>query len=355
MIQYNDFAITLAWPDQTAFGDEKWMNILKRVGIVKNLNFKVGHAAILLVSADTGAIDYYDFGRYIAPRGDGRARSKLFDPRLHIHTTALFGDWRQPIRNLDAILSELTALEEATHGGGRLLFSVVPGISYLSAKLFADQLVQKGPIPYGALAAENNSCSRFVAQVLIAGMLPQDRRIRKLKYPETLKPSPVSNVVNTRSDGEIYCYSNHELKKWKINRMRSLHFHWQMLKVNFSRKHSTMLACDKGSGHLSHPDRPDNLTAGAQWIGGLGEGMWFELTDDVPIAHHYMIRSYTRSGILIGQVYVECPQRSFNVHLPYEITAQMDGEYFTFLQNGSKYLFKQAQDNTIQQSLKKII
>lgn len=354
MIQYNDFAIPLAWPDQTAFGDEKWMTLLKKWGIVKNLNFKVGHAAILLVSADTGAIDYYDFGRYIAPRGDGRARSKLFDPRLHIHTTALFGDRRQPIRNLDTILSELTALEEATHGGGRLLFSVVPGISYLSAKLFADQLVQKGPIPYGALAAGNNSCSRFVAQVLIAGMLPQDRRIRKLKYPETLKPSPVSNIVNTRNDGEIYCYANQKLKKWKINRLRSLHFHWQMLKVNFSGKYTTMLACDNGEGHLDQPDRPDNLTARAQWIGGLGEGMWFEVsTDDVQKAHHYLIRSYTRSGILIGQVYVECPQGSFDMYLPYEITAQMDGQYFTLLQQGTKYLFKQKNKH-IQHTLKAI-
>jgi len=49
MHQYNDLAIPIAWPDQTARGDELWMAALKKLGVVKNLNFKVGHAAIVLI------------------------------------------------------------------------------------------------------------------------------------------------------------------------------------------------------------------------------------------------------------------------------------------------------------------
>src|SRR5690606_41788738 len=85
-------AIPWAWPDKTAYGDEKWMRWLKRFGIVKNLNFKVGHAAILLIDRQSGEVAYFDFGRYVAPRGYGRARSKVFDPRLELYTLAKFSD-----------------------------------------------------------------------------------------------------------------------------------------------------------------------------------------------------------------------------------------------------------------------
>ncbi|SJN26730.1 hypothetical protein FM107_05040 [Sphingobacterium sp. JB170] len=48
-------------PDETALGDEKWMAFFKQIGIVKNLHFKVGHAAILLIERNSGKILYYDF------------------------------------------------------------------------------------------------------------------------------------------------------------------------------------------------------------------------------------------------------------------------------------------------------
>lgn len=69
MDRYADIAISIAWPDQTARGDERWMSLLKRIGIVKNLNFRVGHAAIVLIERNTGQLRYFDFGRYITPRG----------------------------------------------------------------------------------------------------------------------------------------------------------------------------------------------------------------------------------------------------------------------------------------------
>ncbi|UZJ65769.1 hypothetical protein OKW96_06270 [Sphingobacterium sp. KU25419] len=77
---YHDFALILSWPDATIRGDEKWMMFFKKIGIVKNLNFKVGHTGVVLISAKTGELLYYDFGRYISPRGYGRARSKDSDP-----------------------------------------------------------------------------------------------------------------------------------------------------------------------------------------------------------------------------------------------------------------------------------
>src|SRR5690606_23123979 len=85
-------AIPLACPDKTAYGDEKWMRWLKRFGIVRCLNFSVGHAAILLIDGQFGGVAYSDLGWYLAPRGYGRARSKDFDPRLELYTLAKFSD-----------------------------------------------------------------------------------------------------------------------------------------------------------------------------------------------------------------------------------------------------------------------
>lgn len=55
---YHDFALILSWPDATIRGDEKWMMFFKKIGIVKNLNFKVGHTGIVLISANTGELLY---------------------------------------------------------------------------------------------------------------------------------------------------------------------------------------------------------------------------------------------------------------------------------------------------------
>src|SRR5690606_6246305 len=116
MYTFNDIAIPISWPDKTALGDEKWMAFLKQIGLVKNLHFKVGHAALLLIERNSGAIRYFDFGRYLTPRGYGRARSALFDPRLEIFTKALITP-RGEIQNLEEILTELCEKEEATQGG----------------------------------------------------------------------------------------------------------------------------------------------------------------------------------------------------------------------------------------------
>ncbi|WP_164112326.1 MULTISPECIES: DUF6695 family protein [Sphingobacterium] len=343
MRSFNDFAIPLAWPDQTAFGDERWMAFLKKCGIVKNLNFKVGHAAILLISQNTGNIEYYDFGRYVSPRGDGRARSKHFDPRLQIDRIATFDKSHKAITNIDEILTELSAMEEATHGGGRLFFTLAPDICYVSAKKFADQLVTNGPIPYGAIAKGNNSCSRFVAQVLVAGMHPKDRRIKKINFPETLKPSPMSNIINTGANNTIHCYHEGMVQQQRMGRISSLNFHWQLLKENLSSKHISTLGCDTDNGQLDRPALPPNLRENAQWLGGIGEGMWFQVLNDGISESHYWVESYTSSGVLINRIATICPQQNLDLAKPFEITTQMDGLHFTILQNEIKYLLKKTE------------
>ncbi|WP_433896792.1 DUF6695 family protein [Sphingobacterium mizutaii] len=285
MHQYNDIAIPIAWPDQTARGDELWMAALKKLGVVKNLNFKVGHAAIVLIERKTGDLRYFDFGRYIVPRGFGRARSSEFDPRLELFSKARFSADDQ-LLNFEEILIELSQKESATHGAGRLLCSIADNISFQKGVEFAESLVDKGPILYGAIAPNNNSCSRYVAQILVNAMEKNDPRCNKIFFPECLKASPTSNVVNAVMDNEIYCYHKAVLEKKKMGRWESLRFQIDLLKPNFLSSRSHEVPNDLLLGFIEEPKRPKDLPASAEWLGGLGEGGWFSISvnnDDAEI------------------------------------------------------------------------
>ncbi len=277
MHQYNDIAIPIAWPDQTARGDELWMAILKKLGIVKNLNFKVGHAAIVLIERKTGNLRYFDFGRYIVPRGFGRARSREFDPRLELSSKATFSEDNQ-LMNFEEILIELSKKESATHGAGRLLCSIAENISFQKGVEYAESLVDKGPILYGAIAPNNNSCSRYVAQILVNAMEKNDPRCNKIFFPECLKASPTSNVVNAVEDNEIYCYHNGVLEKKKMGRWESLKFQVDLLKPNFLKSRSHEVPDDLLLGFIEEPKRPKDLPNKAEWLGGLGEGCWYSIS-----------------------------------------------------------------------------
>src|SRR5690606_37212384 len=139
-------SIVIAWPDTTARGDDRWYSVLKNIGLVKNLNFKVGHAAIVLIDKDTGILYYYDFGRYIAPRGMGRARSCDTDPKLLLTTRAHIKDGN--IQNLEEILLEMDVKKEATHGKGPMYFSITDHIDFRKSKKEADKWVLIGSTPY---------------------------------------------------------------------------------------------------------------------------------------------------------------------------------------------------------------
>jgi len=179
---FNDYALILSWPDATIRGDEKWMMFFKKIGIVKNLNFKVGHTGVVLVSGDTGEMLYYDFGRYICPRGYGRARSKDSDPRLMIGIKASFTATGK-ISNLSEICHYFEQMKSAMQGFGPLYFSVAEDINLQQAKCYADGLVEEGSTPYGAVAKDNNNCSRFITRLLIKSS-QKYHHLHSINFPE---------------------------------------------------------------------------------------------------------------------------------------------------------------------------
>lgn len=330
-------ALVIAWPDVTARGDEKWMAVLKRLGVVKNLNFKVGHAAIILVESKSGTMAYYDFGRYITPRGYGRARSANSDPRLSLSTKATISG-NGSISNIHTVLEELHQLEPATHGGGRMFFSIARDINHARATAFAEQLVHQGPIRYGAIAKGNNSCSRFVAQTLLAGMDSGHPAKKHLIFPESLKPSPMSNVVNAVTDRTIYCYHDGTLKKLKISRWQSLRFQADLLLHNLSSHKAKLLPCDRKPGCIPEPPRPKHLPKTAQWLGGIGEGAWFFLEKDTT-TDTYRVVKYASHGD--EEYRVNCMAgQAVDLRTPYQFTYHFHHQRYIVLQGQKKIALK---------------
>jgi len=334
MMTFEDIAIPLSWPDKTARGDEPWMALLKKVGLVKNLNFKIGHAAVLLIEKSSGRVLYFDFGRYITPRGHGRARSANSDPRLRIETRAVISR-NGVLVNLEEILRELSELESATHGGGRLLCSVATGISFNQSRVYADRLVDGGPIKYGALAPNNNSCSRYVAQILVAGMPKGDQRRNRILYPEFIKASPTSNVVNGDPLGQVFSYENGLLTSLKMNRFQSAKFHFNQLYANFTTKGSQNLGNDSRPGHTAEPIRSIKIPKHAQWLGGIGEGRWFVLD---PIASAFQISRLDENGVADYRVICKA-DAAFDPNSAYSFTFDVHHKRHVIRQNEQNIVF----------------
>ena len=336
-MDYQDLAIIIAWPDQTARGDEAWMAFFKKLGIVKNLNFKVGHAAIVLVEKSTGHCAYYDFGRYITPRGYGRARSAILDPRLQL-TTRLKWDQQNQLINLEELLTEMDQKAYATHGGGRMFFSLSDQFNFKKGSQFAQQLVDVGPILYGALAPNNNSCSRYVAQILLAGWPSKDGRRGHLIRPESLKPSPMSNVVNGVRHRQIFCWYEGRLTSQKLNRWHSLRFQMAQLSINLSRKQSADLPPDTTNGQMDIPQKPFGIPLASTWLGGLGEGAWFHFDKLPSHGSLYQLSRYDAEGQLEYQQQFNVEKGTFVLDEPWE---------WTFIIGFRKLILKQKEKEIV--------
>lgn len=331
--EYNDQVIIIAWPDATMRGDERWMMFFKKIGVVKNLNFKVGHTAVILVDSQSGDLLYYDFGRYISPRGQGRARSAKSDPRLRLNAKADFGPNSQ-IRNLSEIIEELDSLRDVTQGVGRIYFSVAEEVSFRQAKQYADGLVLEGSTPYGAVARGNNNCSRFITRLLIKASRKY-HVFHSVRYPETIKASPMSNVINVRADRRVYSYLTHEgMRSLRMNRFGSFWFLVRQLKDNVYSQRAKDLPDDEIIGSMLPSSSPPQLSDTAHWLGGVGEGAWYTL-EAYGAQGHYRVCRYTEGGELEYDQLFHTVE-PFDVDKPFKITYDSHLLFTTVLQEGRR-------------------
>ena len=313
--EFRDFAIILTWPDATIRGDEKWMMFFKKIGLVKNLNFKVGHTGIVIINHLDGEMLFYDFGRYIAPRGYGRARSKFSDPLLDITLKADIQD--NKIKNLEEIISLFEQLKPAMYGEGKLYFSIIKDINFELAKAYGDGCVVQGTFPYGAVAKNNNNCSRFITRMLMKSSLKY-HFWHNINLPETIKSSPVSNLINAVDDRIIYSYTSEKgIASFKMNRFQSFWFLVKQLGDNISRKKSSLFPNDQIIGGMHYRSKPITIPKDAVYLGGVGDGAWFTLTSTA-IKNQFIIKRFTSSGKLEYVVLGE-PVSPIDLELPWNI------------------------------------
>jgi len=270
-----DTALIIAWPECTARADEILVKMFHKAGIIKNLNMRVGHAAICLINPQTTEVLYYDFGRYVSPRGYGRARSKFSDPNLTLKVKVVFDDEKN-ILNVEDIAREVDSISKYTHGAGPLLFSISKSINFAKAKEYADDMVMKGFFLYDGLDKSASNCARYVLETI--KVANEDGIIRgRLKYPLTVRPTPLFNVVAAKTEDIIYSFEEDVLQTLDKSRRHSMTDLGGGLLESTLSKYTKNRPDDTIHGQIQEPNRPSVIPSQAQWLGGLGEGAWFHI------------------------------------------------------------------------------
>ncbi|MFT5601263.1 MAG: hypothetical protein ACI9N1_001506 [Flavobacteriales bacterium] len=194
-MENQSFALIMAWPETVCKRPGGWYeNLMHRTKFSKQGYYKVGHAAVTLINGKSGACLYFDFGRYHAPYGYGRARDVETDLELKITTQISFESNRPT--NLSQLYHELQS-REACHGDGRLEVGLVP-IDFEKAFLQAKKIQQNDFVNYGPFTPYGTNCSRFVREVVNAGHRSIGMKVAfKSCYALTPTPRWLVNVTKT--------------------------------------------------------------------------------------------------------------------------------------------------------------
>jgi len=204
--------IALAFPDTKVSKEGKWYDVpMQWVGAIKNDTYKAGHAAFLLINNHSGAVQYFDFGRYHTPIKYGRVRSKLTDPDIEVKKTAYISNG--VITNLDEILFDLYE-NKSCHGDGRLTASIVENLDYNRAYNKVMQMQELEAIYYGPFEFHGTTCSRFVAQVVLASTNDWLTKLM-ISVPYTISATPRSNNKVLNDCSYFYEIANGVLMKKK--------------------------------------------------------------------------------------------------------------------------------------------
>ena len=186
------FAVALAWPETNCKNAGSWYDgLMELLGFSKNHYYKVGHAALILISKDNKQCHYFDFGRYHTPLGYGRVRDQETDPDLRLLTRAKISGSGK-LENFNSLLNEICN-NISSHGTGPTHGSYV-SVDFNSAFKSAKKLQNKEVLKYGPFLWNGTNCSRFVRTVIISG---QPNLISKLKIavPFMVTPTPLHNVT----------------------------------------------------------------------------------------------------------------------------------------------------------------
>jgi len=118
----------------------------------------------------------------------------------------------------------------------------------------------------------------------------------KLKYPLTVRPTPLFNVVAAKSQDTIYSFEGGTLQYLDKSRRHSISDLSAGLLESALSKYTNTRPDDQIHGDIEEPKRPAQLPAHAQWLGGLGEGAWFVV--DALDKHSFKGSKYAKDGTL---------------------------------------------------------
>lgn len=315
--------LVLAYPDTFVTMSDEWIcNLLPLVGLGTREYIKAGHAALMLIENRTGDVSYFDFGRYITPKGHGRVRGANTDAELDVSIRAAFCS-KGKLKNVEELLLWLDANPQKTHGEGRLLASVCHSIDFQKAKNYIDQLQGRGSIPYGAFNKDGSNCSRFVTDTILAATIDQ-KIIRSLKFNKKFTPSTVGNVEKAATSPLFEVYDG-QVKPFQGSALK------ENLKNYFDRKKPYS---HQNKAVLSPPGK-------AQKLSGIGSNAWFELVldDDLP-KFHFRIRRYNDLlQIDYDGVYIS---ETFDISESFQFTYDSHCAFCHVIQKGKKIRFDGA-------------
>ena len=268
---YKDFIIPLAWPEapvRTAGGP--YDKFLELFNLYRNGYYKAGHAAFLLINHKKLTVEYFDFGRYISPDKNGRARSKETDPEVVFDVKAEIKDGS--VINLTEIIKAIGEHPQ-THGEGTLYAGIQEGINYDKA-IAHIKSVQSAPYtPYGPFVINGTNCSRFVAQTIAKSIKGSGF---KFLYPWYFTPAPLGNIFYSSGKKLFKLDSSGEVIELFVQG-EGKQFNFMKEIMMYKNGETTPDPTKASMNKIDPPVERINVSKNAQWLGGTGAGAWYEI------------------------------------------------------------------------------
>lgn len=330
-MNYKDFIIPLAWPEapvRTAGGP--YDKFLEKFKLYRNGYYKAGHAAFLLINSSTGSIDYFDFGRYISPDKNGRARSKETDPEVLFELKAEVKDGK--ILNFYEIVKAIGAHPQ-THGDGTLYAGIQAGINHQKAVDFIKSVQQKPYTPYGPFVVGGTNCSRFVAQTIAAAKKGSGI---KFIYPWYFTPAPLGNIFYSTGKTLYRLEPNNEVTPLDIKGEKN-QFKFMAEIMRYKEGEGTPDPSKAGLNKITPPSERKNVSDKAQWLGGTGAGAWYEVLSVT--SDSIEVKRTQGNGNIDFVFNFSGPSSSINFDNDYTIDYGSHGTKIIISQDGKTYDF----------------
>lgn len=323
--------IVLAYPDTFVTVSDEWIcKILPFFGLGTREYIKAGHAALILIENKTGDARYFDFGRYVTPKGYGRVRGANTDAELELPFKARMGI-DDSLQNIDEFLLWLDENPHKTHGSGRLLASICEDVCFELAEKHIFYLQQKGSVRYGAFGFTESNCSRFVTDTILAAT--KKKKIHKgLKRNKIFTPSTVGNVEKAATSAVVF-----EVQHKTISIFNGSAFK-ENLKNYFHKKRPI-------SNEVLLSDLPER----AQKLSGTGSNAWFELISEKLPENYFRIKRYNDLHELDFDGIYKASE-TFDATKPFQFTYDSHCEYCHLLQNDKKIKFEKTANYSVSSS-----